>query len=822
MANLISRATGDFTAAGTWNLADTASFSNSEVSNASSAITFVSSAAFTPGAITIDGIGVKIISRSASPTGTFTVRLAQAGVAVAGTTVTINVSDLPTVMNGWAFFKFSGTVTLLAATAYTVQIQSSVVNQVTLYKTATSGDWSRFLRTTTTQAPAAADYLIVCGEYTGAGTSNSYTVTMDNTAATVWSGGLEISGKGTLSYGSTVSTNYQLRMGAAVFVNGAGTLQLGTLAAPIPGSSTAKLEFVVGSNVAFGLTGRGECTITTYGVAVIGRALIGTNASAAATTIVSTAVTGWLSGDSVAVASTTATVGQTELVTLSGNASGTSIPISALAFAHTTSPYQGELINLTRNVKIFGQSTSLQTFINASATGTFNFNYTELYFMGSNVTGARGIDIATTTGSFSATGCALHNFESTSSVGFNLTSSSNANITLTDCVGYRFQNSFIATAATAAASAITITVTNCWAFVTIGAAVLFAINTKAGTYNGLRAVSSAAGGSTITIADATSDFSFSNYVGHSNNSDGILLSSVIASDSTPTTFSNITVWSNGTRGLRMGGCYNLIIDTVSAFSNATANIELISTICNDIVLKNMTLFGGALTPSPSGVKFSVDCSNITVENSALGIVIGHSTGDIDCGTVKSYLDVAFRNCLFSSTTFAANTGNLVNDSFIGSSRHQQTAGSHFAWTRVGTMKNDTVIYDPSNPASVQSLRMQFANLTTQAIAKSPTHRAIVKSGKSLKLTLSIRQSVVGDGTAFIGNFPRVIMKKNPAIGLNSDVVLATATGAGSGAWEVLSGTTAAATDDGVIEFYVDVGSPITGWINVDNWKIEVV
>jgi hypothetical protein len=69
-----------------------------------------------------------------------------------------------------------------------------------------------------------------------------------------------------------------------------------------------------------------------------------------------------------------------------------------------------------------------------------------------------------------------------------------------------------------------------------------------------------------------------------------------------------------------------------------------------------------------------------------------------------------------------------------------------------------------------------------------------------------------------GSQPRLILKANPAIGVANDTVIATASAA-AGTWAQISGTTAAATDDGVMEFTVDCDGT-TGWINVDDWSFS--
>jgi hypothetical protein len=79
-------------------------------------------------------------------------------------------------------------------------------------------------------------------------------------------------------------------------------------------------------------------------------------------------------------------------------------------------------------------------------------------------------------------------------------------------------------------------------------------------------------------------------------------------------------------------------------------------------------------------------------------------------------------------------------------------------------------------------------------------------------TISVK--VQKDGS-YNGNAPRLIQKANPAIGVNSDAVLATHS-AGSGSFQTLSGATAAATDDGVIECVVDCDGT-AGNVYVDTW-----
>jgi hypothetical protein len=69
---------------------------------------------------------------------------------------------------------------------------------------------------------------------------------------------------------------------------------------------------------------------------------------------------------------------------------------------------------------------------------------------------------------------------------------------------------------------------------------------------------------------------------------------------------------------------------------------------------------------------------------------------------------------------------------------------------------------------------------------------------------------------YTGSQPRLIQRANPALGQNSDVVLATYTSNVGGSWNQLSGTSSTATDNGFWEFIIDCDGT-QGWVNVGDW-----
>ena len=79
---------------------------------------------------------------------------------------------------------------------------------------------------------------------------------------------------------------------------------------------------------------------------------------------------------------------------------------------------------------------------------------------------------------------------------------------------------------------------------------------------------------------------------------------------------------------------------------------------------------------------------------------------------------------------------------------------------------------------------------------------------------------VRESAAYNGNRCRLMVRRNDAIGITADTVLATRVGASDAAWELMSGTTISATDDGTMEFYVDCdGTAATGYVYVDSFTV---
>jgi hypothetical protein len=210
-----------------------------------------------------------------------------------------------------------------------------------------------------------------------------------------------------------------------------------------------------------------------------------------------------------------------------------------------------------------------------------------------------------------------------------------------------------------------------------------------------------------------------------------------------------------------------------------------------------------------GGKLTTHTVDIIVPNSSAQIISGGS----------KLVNVKFGGTTqISSLTAAGINDSYINRSpyFISSQKHNQVAGDHRMYFKYGIVQTDTVIYNTASP----SMRLTPSNATNK-LESAPRHssaaaRIPVNNGGSVTISVYVRKSVVGDGAAYNGNQPRLILLKNTALGISADTVIDTAAAA-AGTWEQLTGTTATVTDDGVLEFIVDCDGT-AGWVNVDDWS----
>ena len=799
MAVLISKQTGNHTDSNTWYLADTTCFLDSVAASTALTTSYVASAATTPGAITVDGIGLHCVSRNAVPSGTMSVELYNSTGALSVKTVTINVSDLSSTANGWYFFLFDAPVTLLAATNYQVRAKTSATSMVTLYRDATAGNWSRFLRTNTTAAPAASDHTITCGEMTGAGTSNTFIVTMDSTSSATTYGKTEVCDKAEFNVGTTASTAYYYKLAGDFNIYGSAIVSLthGT-------SGSMDLEFVCGSNVQYGLNAKAGHNLSAAGTAKSWYwTYLEANASAGATSLTTGVATGWKNGDSIGIASTTKTGSQCEKKSLTADASGSTLTIAALTNAHDgTDPYRAELINLSRSIRIFSSSTTLQTYVNL-ADGNFSFSDVEFYNMGSATANKRGIEANPITNEPSFVNCSLHDFNVASSIGIYVGNAASGGLYISNMVSYNiYQNHFNLGATTGTGHVI-----DTWVAIRSIDGSIFVLNDKAAiNVTGAHAVGA---GTNLYGFDVGDNGGFGGtFYGchsHSNSGAGFFFDTCRPASGTAT-LEGIYSWRNNTHGISFSACHNLIIKTFECHGNTTTGVNFGTTASDNLLFLNGTVYSGASLTQARGVYHNIHSYGMMFENCSFGNTYTHSTADIDF--VASMIhDVKYIGCSTNSATPFNGTGNLGH----GQQGIADSYNNRY-YFRNGVIKKDNSIY---YGAVVGSLRM--TPNTASFKLKSHPMRVFASVGQTVTITVYVRKSTAGDGSAYNGAEPRLLLRVDNMMGVTADTVCDTMT-VGTGIWEQLTYTTSAAAINSGFTFYVDCDGN-QGWINVD--KVEV-
>ena len=831
MTTRIAAATGNWLTGATWQDADATSLLVSSANSTLLTTSYVASSTFTPGAITIDGIAVWVLSRAASPTGTVSIALDQAGSDVAGTPVTINVADIPVGGNCWVLFKFAAPVTLLAATLYSVKAKTSNASQVTLNRNATAGNWSRLLRTTTSATPGAADPIYILGEKTGAGTGNTITVTMDDAAAgaTVY-GQVDISAGGVLSYGVVASIAYYLKQAGDFIIRAGGIAKLADVGSAMPATSSGVLEFNCGSNVQYGLIVKSGGTLIGQGNPITVKAKLNADAAAAATSLTTDVSTGWKNGDEIGIPSTTRTFSQAEKKTMSGDATGTSVPIAALTNAHggnSSTGVQADLINLTRNIKIRGISTSLQAYISIEDGAIVDLDYVEMHQLGGAGNPKDGLTIAVhTTGSdVNIQNCSLHDFVVAGSlVRIDPTTTLNCPIYFNHNVGYNIQalHIYVEDRALGTGSL------NILDHVAIKSSddnnAGVNIKMAEAIVNGLTVASCAAFFTTACLLNAGGGIvgTFKNITAYGNNATGVNINSAYADKNTD--IGTLTCWRNSGGGLGFGSSGNICVGihltgTNTFFGNAGAGFQ------TEGHLIDCSIYGGVLNAGTTltqavGWEFCSSAGGIQLNltrfyayNCTFGASQTHATGDLQyfTGSGAKYVDVILVNCLLASSTEIDFISSLLHGSSIKFQRRDQTVNLHKKVTVDGVTTLDAAIFDTS-----PSIRMTpaHASIKTETIIRKKQ----VASGNSVTVDVKVRCSVVGDGAAYNGARPRLIQKAQPGAGTDADVVLDTATVASDGAWETLTGTIAAVSENCVIAFVVDCDGT-AGWVNIDTLTV---
>ena len=794
----------------------------------------------------VDALLLKFARREASASGTVSVRIydVTGAAVVAGSTISVNTSDLPYSGNSlvssptWINFEFSSPVTLPGAGANTYRIEINHVASAgtgTVYfkgRTAPISGWSFALRLNRSGVPASGDQVLISGAYINGAALTSRTVTHNSNVttglSTTGTAAIEVSNGGTLTTDKTGGTNYSLTLNGNLVANYGGVIEFGTQAAPVPSSSTLTVLLNCTSAGQFGLNARTHSTVTFYGATKTPWTYLASSVAASGTSLTTAVSTGWKSGDVIGIASTSRTATQSETANLAADASGTTVTLSAgLSAAHDGSSVatnvRAEIVNLTRNVKFHGASATNVATITITGQVSWTMGYAEIY----------RISVASTQ---SAGGSGI-NDPSISWTGTVLRDNTNTGLSVSGAYSASFSD--------------------CVFFVTgTSAAVIFFNLTTTATFSNSCAIcsnasSSGPGFNVANLSSKTVSFTSSSVIGFSTgiqtappqttlshtftdvevrccSSRGIFVDgggSFTGKEGSVHVFERLNARRN-TIGISFNRCMGGIFRNSNFVGNATSGINLQS--CARLRFESCTIGAESAYSTTYGVLINPSVGSVEAdfESCTFGSPAAEGTAAVYAVDLNSYVSSArvnFRNCGGTAHSRVSQGPRGHETALLSFTNQNNVVGDNRLYKRGGYSATDST-YTALSGSAGERLFPTIAAGTNEIPIRTNPKQVPIPSGKKARIAVSLRRSTAGDGQAYTGTV-QLIMSRNWQGGQLTDyLVLATSSGS-AGTWERLTADTPTVTADCIAEIYLlayGVASPSGSFITADYWTAEIV
>jgi hypothetical protein len=780
-------------------------------------------AGFTPGAITVEGIGMYIYTNTVTTNSTASAQLYNItdAVEVAGSTVDIfaNAFDAPEQAGsvnsvGWVYGKFSSPISLIAGKQYSVRLKYTGTAIFT-YRNATANNWARFLVTSTTSTPTTGDDLYIYGAYSGS--NFTPTTASMNHSSSVRYGDLRMGAGAKFECPLSESINYNFHLNANLNSNYSrldhgAVLEFGNTTNRIPSSSA--ITFVMSSSIppnGYGLRLYNHSEFRMYGDNSRGSriALLNQDAPTGTATLNLNKTVTWKSGDIVQVGTVLRSgTPWTDIQnhTLSSDTTTSSIDLTSgvASYKSGSGYYTTPVGNTTTNSTLTGAPGFIYVKAMTPTVGyaKIELDNTLITNIGSSTSLRRGIELeGGVSSSFKFQDCVISRGGTGNIAIFSITNNHNVLIS----------GSIIAEDSSAP-----ITIQYISAIAACNGPKIFKENLILGRFKTISLANNAA----LPIQYYTIQDNILNAISAnayqlniSNNPTHITNHYFLCSDQYPVTYNVVNTNIQGVLAvnatiyqLLFASLTNAIISNVTCSSVTTATTDIFN---NGTAIN--TSFNNCFFDTPCNLAFNMtgQGSNVQLNNCTFNRI--NSNTHIN---VQSTRTVTATNCSFTGSNIASPTTAL--DANINFSRVSiVSSGSYVNYTSFGTVQNDKTIYD----SSIQSIRLTpSSNITS---LQSPLFSINIKSGTTATVSVKVRKSVIGDGTAYNGVQPTLIMKSNFLAGpsFESDTTVATATNAADGAWEILTYTTPTVSDNVTLEFWGSCNGT-TGWVNFDSIRVQ--
>jgi len=257
-----------------------------------------------------------------------------------------------------------------------------------------NGNWSDDIASTTWyDAESGGSAVDHPAEGDKAYINSSITITVDSNITVGDDSGDALLINGTLDWPSTVAADYTLIAKGDIHINVGGTLQIGTVANPIPSARTATVRLNYSASLADGkykLENKG--TVLLQGASkTYWKTTLNGNAAATQKDIVTAVSTSWAVGDELVIVATGAK-GETERDTIASISTTTITMTSNLTNAHADG---GTVANITRNIKFDSYDATYESYIDFDGT-SLNVDWVEFENIGYNAYLKYGIELSQT------------------------------------------------------------------------------------------------------------------------------------------------------------------------------------------------------------------------------------------------------------------------------------------------------------------------------------------------------------------------------------------------------------------------------------------
>ena len=255
--------------------------------------------------------------------------------------------------------------------------------------------------------------------------------------------------------------------------------------------------------------------------------------------------------------------------------------------------------------------------------------------------------------------------------------------------------------------------------------------------------------------------------------------------------------------------------TYGLYNNTIFNVNILSaTNYNQTIIKNAYLSTTPIANYSINLSLNVNkLEEFRLENSSLTAATPLSLTTIRSVLEGSYLFHNSNSNVYNLSSLAL-TG-YQSEVFLETGftvmRENGLSGNHYRQLASGKISHD------------DTLRHNVSGFATEKLTPMSSSLKLRSGSKQIPLNLGDYYTIgvyIYKSASYSGTRPRLIMKRNPSLGYNSDTVLSTDSSAANGVWFKLSGYIPVSQGIGIVEIYVECSGAIgSGTINIDDWSL---